>query len=37
MLSERYDSTEVDRRTWQHVPLAILWSTSIDIHHVVEN
>ena len=31
MLSKRYESTEVDRRTWLHVP-----STSSDTHQVVE-
>ena len=36
MLSKRYESTEVDRRTWLHVPLGTPWSTSIDTHQVVE-
>ena len=27
MLSKRYESTEVDRRTWLHVPSGTLWST----------
>ena len=36
MLSKRYESTEVDRKTWQHLPLETLWSTSTDTHHVVE-
>ena len=26
MLSKRYKSTEVDRRTWLHVPLVTHWS-----------
>ena len=30
MLSKRYESTEVDRRTWLHVPSGTLWSTSSD-------
>ena len=36
MLSKHYESTEVDRRTWQHVPSGTHWSTSSDIHRVVE-
>ena len=36
MLSKRYESTEVDRRTWLHVPSGTLWSTSTDTHQVVE-
>ena len=36
MLSKRYESTEVDRRTWLHVPTGTLWSTSSDTHQVVE-
>ena len=36
MLSERYESTEFDRRTWLHVPSGTLWSTSSDTHQVVE-
>ena len=36
MLSKRYESTEVDRRTWLHVPSGTLWSTSSDTHQVVE-
>ena len=36
MLSKRYESTEVDRRTWLHVPSGTHWSTSSDIHQVVE-
>ena len=30
------ESTEVDRRTWLHVPSGIHWSTSSDTHQVVE-
>ena len=36
MLSKRYESTEVDRRTWLHVPWGTLRSTSSDTHEVVE-
>ena len=38
MLSKRYESTEVDRRTWLHVPSGTHWSTSSDTLqvHVVE-
>ena len=36
MLSKRYGSTEVDRRTWLHVPSGTHWSTSSDTHQVVE-
>ena len=36
MLSERYESTEVDRRTWLHVPSGTPWSTSSDTYQVVE-
>ena len=36
MLSKRYESTEVDRRTWIHVPSGTHWSTSSDTHQVVE-
>ena len=36
MLSKRYESTEVDRRTWLHVPSGTRWSTSSDTHQVVE-
>ena len=35
-LSKRYKSTEVDRRTWLHVPSGTHWSTSSDTHQVVE-
>ena len=31
-----YESTEVDRRTWLHVPSGTHWSTSSDTHIVVE-
>ena len=33
---KRYKSTEVDRRTWLHVPSGTHWSTSSDTHQVVE-
>ena len=36
MLSKLYVSTEVDRRTWLHVPSGTHWSTSSDTHQVVE-
>ena len=36
MLSKRYKSTEVDCRTWLHVPSETPWSTSSDTHQVVE-
>ena len=36
MLSNRYESTDVDRRTWPHVPPATHWSTSSDANQVVE-
>ena len=36
MLSKRYESTEVDRRTWLHVSSGTHWSTSSDTHQVVE-
>ena len=36
MLFKRYESTEVDRRTWLHVPSGTHWSTSSDTHQVVE-
>ena len=36
MLSKRYESTDVDRRTWLHVPSWTYWSTSSDTHQVVE-
>ena len=33
---KRYESTEVNRRTWLHVPSGTPWSTSSDTHQVVE-
>ena len=36
MLSKRYESTEVERRTWLHGPSGTHWSTSSDTHQVVE-
>ena len=36
MLSKHYESTEVDRRTWLHVPSGTHWSTSSDTRQVVE-
>ena len=36
MLSKCYKSTEVDRRTWLHVPSGTLWSTTSDTHQVVQ-
>ena len=36
MLLKRNESTEVDRRTWQHVPSGTHWSTNSDTHQVVE-
>ena len=36
MLSKRYESTKVDRRTLLHVPSGTPWSTSSDTHQVVE-
>ena len=36
MLSKRYESTEVDRRTWLYVPSGTHWSTSSDTHQVFE-
>ena len=36
MLSKRYESTEVDRRTWLHVLSGTHWSTSSETHQVVE-
>ena len=32
---KHYESTEVDRRTWLHVPSRTPWSTSSDTHQVV--
>ena len=37
MLSKRYESTEVDRRPWLHVPSGTHLSTSIDTHQVVSH
>ena len=36
MLSKRYESTEVDRRIWLHVPSGTHWSTSSDTHRLLE-
>ena len=36
MLSKRHESTDVDPRTWLHVPSETLLSTSSDTHQVVE-
>ena len=36
MLSKRCKSTEVDRRTWLHVPSGTPLSTSSDTHQVIE-
>ena len=36
MLSKRYDSTEVNHRTWLHVPSGTHLSTSSDTRQVVE-
>ena len=36
MLSKRYESKEVDRRAWLHVPSGTLWSTSSNTHQVSE-
>ena len=36
MLSKRYESTEVDSRTWLHVPSRTLWSISSDTHQVAK-
>ena len=36
MLSKSLKSTEVERRTWLHVPSGTPWSTSSDTHQVVE-
>ena len=33
---KRYESTEVDRRTWLHVPSGTPLSTGSDTHQVVE-
>ena len=34
MLSKRFKSIEVDRRTWLHVPSGTHWSTRSDPHQV---
>ena len=34
MLSKRYESTEVDRRTWLHMPSGTHWSISSDTYHL---
>ena len=36
MLSQRYELTEVDRKTLQHMLSGTYWSTSSDTHQVVE-
>ena len=36
MLLKRYESNEVCRRTWLHVPSGTHWSISSDTHLVVE-
>ena len=36
MLSKRFESTEVDRRTWLLVPSGTHWSTSSDTQQVFE-
>ena len=36
MLSKRYESTEVDRRTWLHMPSGTPRSSSSDTYKVVE-
>ena len=36
MLPKRYESTEVDRRTWLHMPSGTQWSTSSDTHPEIE-
>ena len=36
ILSQSYESTEIDRRTWLNVPSGTHWSTSSDTHQVVE-
>ena len=36
MLSKRYKPTEVDHRTWLHVPSGTPWSTSIETQQVFE-
>ena len=36
MLQKRYESTEVDRRTWLHVDSGTHWSNNSDTNQVVE-
>ena len=36
MLSKSYESNEVDRRTWLHVPSGTHWSTSSDTHQMLK-
>ena len=36
MFSGLYESTEVDRRTWLHLPSGTHWSTSSDTHQILE-
>ena len=36
MLSKLHESTDVDRRTWSHVPSGTHWSTSSDTHPAAE-
>ena len=36
MRRKRYESTEVDHRTWLHVPSGTHWSPISDTHQVVE-
>ena len=36
MLSKRYESIEINRRNWVHVPYGTLLSTSSDTYQVVE-
>ena len=36
MLSKRYESTEVDRRTWLNVPSGTLWYISSDTRQMSE-
>ena len=35
MLSKRYESTEVDRRTWLHVPSGTHWSMRSDAKYCI--
>ena len=36
ILSKRDESTEIDSRTWLHVPSGTPWSTSSDTNQVVK-